>query len=81
MPSFANSEGGCYDGDCGDKIRQKITLKCNILTMHQAFLRTHYPYSETEVIMGTKLVRIAEISAELQKLVFISVYRENTFLR
>ena len=37
-------------------------------------LRTHYPYSGTEEIMETKLVRIAEISATSKHPIFTSVY-------
>ena len=38
------------------------------------FLRTHYPYSGTEEIMGTKLERIMEISATTPKPEFTSRY-------
>ena len=38
------------------------------------FLRTHQPYSGTEVLMETKLERIAEISANLPRPEFTSLY-------
>lgn len=38
------------------------------------FLRTHQPYSGTEVLMGTKLERIAEISANSPRPEFTSLY-------
>ena len=40
----------------------------------KVLLRTHYPYSGTEEIMETKLVRIAEISATSKHPIFTSVY-------
>ena len=41
----------------------------------KVLLRTHYPYSGTEeIIMETKLVRIAEISATSEYPIFTSVY-------
>ena len=38
------------------------------------FLRTHQPYSGTEVLMETKLERIAEISASSPRPEFTSLY-------
>ena len=38
------------------------------------FLRTHQPYSGTEVLMETKLERIAEISAHSPRPEFTSLY-------
>ena len=38
------------------------------------FLRTHQPYSGTEVLMETKLERIAEISANSPRPEFTSLY-------
>ena len=38
------------------------------------FLRTHQPYSGTEVLMETKLERIAEISASTPRPEFTSLY-------
>ena len=38
------------------------------------FLRTHQPYSGTEVLMETKLERIAEISANLPRPELTSLY-------
>ena len=38
------------------------------------FLRTHQPYSGTEVLMETKLERIAEISANSPEPEFTSLY-------
>lgn len=38
------------------------------------FLRTHQPYSGTEVLMKTKLERIAEISAHSPRPEFTSLY-------
>ena len=38
------------------------------------FLRTHQPYSGTEVLMETKLERIAEISANLPRPEFTALY-------
>ena len=40
-----------------------------------AFLRTHQPYSGTEVLMETKLERIAEISASSPRPEFTSLYQ------
>ena len=40
----------------------------------KVLLRAHYPYSGTEEIMETKLVRIAEISATSKHPIFTSVY-------
>lgn len=38
------------------------------------FLRTHQPYSGTEVLMETKLERIAEISANSPRPEFTALY-------
>ena len=42
--------------------------------MVTVFLRTHQPCTGTEVLMGTKLERIAEISATTPKPEFTSLY-------
>ena len=63
-------------------IKRDDGLPVNNLNIHnregdcivKVLLRTHYPYSGTEEIMETKLVRIAEISATSKHPIFTSVY-------
>lgn len=81
--AIASMANNCKIGECQKNSRQSdsfIVLKklCNAngegSYIIMVFLRTHQPYSGTEVLMETKLERIAEISANSPRPEFTSLY-------